>query len=122
MKNQALLLTCFLVMGVCFTGCMSTEKTVSETAVNSTITLTPGDQRTYQLPWLGTYTHIRIRSDIPVKITRSTNSPQDAITTSNFNLDKKLGPDQTITIENSNAQPATVNVEIAAVKEYKTLI
>ena len=81
----------------------------------------PGDQKTFQVPWMGTYTHIRIESDIPIKIVWN-NQQENTIQRNNFSLDKKFSSDQTITLINNNPQPATVKVEIAAVKEYKSLV
>ena len=102
-------------------GCTGSSKTVSESSVNSVITMIPGDQKTFQVPWMGTYTHIRIESDIPIKIVWN-NQQENTIQRNNFSLDKKFSSDQTITLINNNSQPATVKVEIAAVKEYKSLV
>lgn len=80
----------------------------------------PGDQKTFQVPWQGTYTHIKIQSDVPIKIMRN-NNQENSIISKDFSLDKKIYSDETITLINTNSHPATVKVEIAAVKEYKSL-
>ena len=122
MKTVSIILIgCSLIFAVFCAGCTGSSTTVSEPSINSVITIKPGDQQTFQAPWMGTYTHISIESDIPIKIIWN-NQQENTIQSNNFSLDKKFYSNQTITRLNTNPRPATVKVEIAAVKEYKSLV
>jgi len=122
MKDVSIILIgCSLIFAVFCAGCAGSSTTVSEPAVNTVITINPGDQQTFHAPWMGTYTHISIESDIPIKIIWN-NQQDNSIQSTNFSLDKKFYSNQTITLLNTNSRQATVKVEIAAVKEYKSLV
>jgi len=80
--------------------------------------MNPGAEKAFKIPWQGTYTHVTIKSDIPVTIFIEDDS-DTVIYSSNFSIDKIFSPGGMFTVINNNSHSTTVEVQLARAVVFK---
>lgn len=121
-EKLIILIVCSFLIGVMFSGCVQTESIDEKVIVNQSITLLPGAFQEYELKERGTYTNIKVVSNIPLNIEWEGKTERNKYNTKYYTIDVKILFPQNVSIINPSSEMATVDIRIVNVKEYKTLI
>jgi len=101
---------CFLLLGILAAGCSNLPTPTDTQSV--TMTLKPGEEKAFKVPWQETNTRVTITSDIPVTIFIE-DEADTIIHRNNFSINKIFSSNGMITVSNNNIQSTTVNVLLA---------